>query len=335
MRLGSSEYEPPDKSWSREHARAIFWLCIREHAPDDWRELQDKCSQTHYELFRAFVQERNPYLYTGSEGKISVISSAIPILVDFRKYLSVKLGFSSEQAWVDKPPSSKMGHVVSYVLPEGTPLFIMMTSGETHADMERMLSYSAEKELEKAEVQFRTEPIDLSESDIKARLNTLQQELTAWAKRKNLSEIWCITYVLEALTTWSIYAAFEHLPLPYKVSARTPLVDNEKRRFIFEHLGWDLMSKTKTEIKNEMREAFNAQLDSYFEKMDSVIEQNGYVQTPEKFSVDHFTWLVLFQVRGLSKSEIARQCNATRTAVIAGINNAASLIELPMRDSDS
>jgi capsule polysaccharide modification protein KpsS len=120
-----------------------------------------------------------------------------------------------------------------------------------------------------------------------------------------------------------------------------PTNENE-RRFVFEHPGWEPTYDYRKAIKREILQSFNQHLEEYLDRMESLVEERGCVRTKTKNEPEHFEWLACFQVKGMSytkiKDRFKPQAPSQKTylsddtkAIRKAINDLAKYIGLSLR----
>ncbi|NHN33158.1 hypothetical protein [Paenibacillus agricola] len=72
----------------------------------------------------------------------------------------------------------------------------------------------------------------------------------------------------------------------------------------FSGKGWDPRSETWKDFENQLDEWFSAYKRMYRERSEKLLENNGYVKSKEKRSLEHFKWLVRYQIQNWTLKEI-------------------------------
>jgi hypothetical protein len=179
------------------------------------------------------------------------------------------------------------------------------------------------------------------------RVANLQKALASWAtkyNKYNLTEPWLETEAIRTMADWDNFrhslrelglrvGFFERdTPMPrIKPSwAKPPVLSinvasDEQRRF--DDPGWNPALESWDRF--EMRIA--RKLKAYQVKQEKLIGKRGFVRFPTKREVEHFDWLALRVVHGLTPAQILkrrgqRQC--TEDAIRKGIKTAARLVKL-------
>ena len=163
----------------------------------------------------------------------------------------------------------------------------------------------------------------------------LQQSLRAWAERWHLTSPWCLDLAVMTLHVWE-YPGYKGLgweddrwvgdwseepprgPDPTSVEARSffmegpgdtfNVLDAHERHFVFEHDGWDVQRKSYSAFLRKIDEAFTERLAAYRKHISDLAQARGLVDVPEKRQLAaHGEWAVLFQVKGLGWTDIAKR----------------------------
>ncbi len=93
-------------------------------------------------------------------------------------------------------------------------------------------------------------------------------------------------------------------------------------------IAWDPETETWGQFRSKVKAAFENYMDLYKASVEQRMDELGFVQATEKINMEHFKWLVEFQVIGTSKGKIAKQNKKTEKAIRDGINTAAELVLL-------
>jgi hypothetical protein len=171
----------------------------------------------------------------------------------------------------------------------------------------------------------------LSEEAGEAGQQALREGLHAWARRWHLTDDWFLGAALHQLGYWRFAdtADYNHWEVVEPISWQSLPLD--ERRFVFEDAGWDAPAEPRDVAEKRIRQAFDRALRRYFRDMDREMQGTGWTRTLYKPTADHFTWLVAYQVEGLSYPRIAQQFYRDRVTVMEGVKRVASLIGLTLR----
>lgn len=162
---------------------------------------------------------------------------------------------------------------------------------------------------------------------------TIAQSLQSWGKRHNLSDRWIIKTALSTLQHWNrIVPVRPNQPhrLEWKLPPVTYYSPLQAQPFTFE--GWDPGSHPWKDYSQRLLE----ELKQYRIGVEKTLE--GW-KKPRKLELDHFDWLVRYQVLGLSYLKISRFHNlendldpeSGKKRVKAGIRDKAERIDLTLR----
>lgn len=172
---------------------------------------------------------------------------------------------------------------------------------------------------------LRWSTVRVAEGPFLADLLPLQRALRVWAERHNLGERhlpagdwWALDVALDTLRLWTDYPkAAERLGWNLPGWATYAPIQDEERRFRFEHPGWDPVGmanagETRAEARRRMLATFEARLDEYLDRMEALAEERGLKKTPVKRNrngspVLHFEWLVNYQVQGRDCEELSQE----------------------------
>lgn len=145
--------------------------------------------------------------------------------------------------------------------------------------------------------------------------------------------------VFEVFRTWREKAEsyeLRFLPIRFDAVFKTP-------HFTFEFEGWVPQNKLWHTYEQELRDAFEEELEAYGEERRQGPEERDLEPPPEIRAPHHFKWLVLWQVQERSYREIAEDYNAgtyntptgtSSSTVREGVHHKADLIGLTRRTED-
>lgn len=177
------------------------------------------------------------------------------------------------------------------------------------------------------------------------RIGELREILLEWAKAWHLEPEWCLEHALRTMYNWH-QSPHDLEQLMWQQGGGSWMVptNEEERRFVFEHPGWEPTHDHRKKIKEEIIQAFNKRLEDYLDFIEALVLERGFVKTKRKNERDHFEWLACFQVKAMSYEEIK---DAFRSSVDSGkrtylsddtkavrkaVNELARFIGLPLRD---
>lgn len=104
-------------------------------------------------------------------------------------------------------------------------------------------------------------------------------------------------------------------------------------------IGWDPRKKTWKEFENFIDKKYEQYQMLYRERSEQFLREQGYVKDKEKRNLEHFRWLVDYQIKGWSAREIADHYSSLKNEIINedtvlhGIKNTASLVLIHLRSS--
>lgn len=162
-------------------------------------------------------------------------------------------------------------------------------------------------------------------------------ELSDWCARWHLDTRWCRERAMEALRlplmytrvtgnpTTSQRASWHVLIMPMR---EIPFDDHP---FVFEFRDWNPMAWTEGEYLRALRAAFEEHIRRYVDRRHAIAREVGLVRRPMRFTEANFDWLAMFQVVGCNYSEIAREYDVTRQAVMKQVKALSAFIDLPLR----
>jgi hypothetical protein len=110
-------------------------------------------------------------------------------------------------------------------------------------------------------------------------------------------------------------------------------VRHDETRVRFIGRGWDPHAESRTSAHVRLVSAFQRAIKKYLDAQERKAQQGGAQKVPKKIQAEHFDWLALYQVGGLSYSEIARRCASSRKnlaldrkTIKAGVFGAGKLV---------
>lgn len=173
----------------------------------------------------------------------------------------------------------------------------------------------------------------------------LYEALRRWAQKFHLDEDWILDDVCDWLRTWYRHPDLRNVSL-WAIMESAALSPTDKWDLTFrlpKQLTsdvWNLERETAGEFKQRYLNAVRLALDDYTAEVERMLTNEGYQPIPKKRRLDHFDWLVQYQILGRSYQEIAQRYtdldpDGERTigtdAVRKGINTTANRIGLTLR----
>lgn len=118
-----------------------------------------------------------------------------------------------------------------------------------------------------------------------------------------------------------------------------------KNQEYLEHLypwkgkGWDPRVDSWQEFEKEIDMAYNAYKKAYRARTELFMKENGYLVGPEKRNIEHFQWLVRYQLQGWKVSQIADVYSKkgkiiSEDAVYKALKCTAALVGITLRNND-
>ncbi|MCT1402923.1 hypothetical protein M4D81_28405 [Paenibacillus sp. p3-SID867] len=104
-------------------------------------------------------------------------------------------------------------------------------------------------------------------------------------------------------------------------------------------IGWDPRIETWKEFEEKMDKQYEQYKTLYRERSSQFLRERGYVKDKEKRKMEHFKWLVDYQIKGWSIREIADYYSGLNNEIINedtvfhGVRNTASLVLIHLRSS--
>ncbi|HEV2202805.1 MAG TPA: hypothetical protein VGR73_23555 [Bryobacteraceae bacterium] len=148
-------------------------------------------------------------------------------------------------------------------------------------------------------------------------------------------EAWFLGDLLRTLYSWAKYPRLRAaLFLDPGTSGGWVGIDEGEARFEFADQGWIPTSEKWSTFYRRVSDAFKEALESYERRLRSLMESRGYVRILRKETLEHFDWLVLWQIAGRTQAQIAdwhsEKTNRSydETRIRQGIEEAARLIGL-------
>ena len=316
MRLGKSAIEPRDRSWSRSHARTLFWQAVAKSAPEVFNDLCTGPFETYHRLFFDFTFKRVPEIWTGraplgrdrggpdisgqdcgvelipirdqlvAQGWVPVVSGdfgfAVNVSDDSIEDVSLRsisrLYMTEEAAWLAKLlwDFTRFACGLEPGVRIGQATVAIDLIDED--DLYVLCRDEVELSVELSERVIESLRLGDGFASLVAGLEKLREQVLTWANRYGLSDNWCVGYAILLMNSWAQFPQLRGT-LPYTASpAREPTTTACDPAFA--DLG---------RIERELRRALKAP---------------GMVPTPKSVSFVHYEWLTQYAVRGLSYTEV-------------------------------
>ena len=107
-----------------------------------------------------------------------------------------------------------------------------------------------------------------------------------------------------------------------------PYPENRGPDFHFVSPGWNPVHEKRGQARARILSELQTQLDERLDQVEKTHQKRGKEKVPWKVAVEHFDWLALYQVKGLSYQRIARDFRPKRCpqTVTHGVREAAKLV---------
>jgi len=173
----------------------------------------------------------------------------------------------------------------------------------------------------------------------------LGPHVRAWARRWNLTPNWCGRAAYNVLARAAL-AAERHEPLPVSLTLPEWLMVNLRAVMpravvpVFAYANWREFPPTyapccerRVDAKRRIMTMLETMVDDELDRREAASLASGARPTAPARAVDHFEWLVRYQVRGVSYNHIAQATGRSRQAVTEAIAETAEFLDLPLRRS--
>lgn len=90
--------------------------------------------------------------------------------------------------------------------------------------------------------------------------------------------------------------------------------------------GWKLLTETRVEAEKRMLKEAHDKIKEYLQLREQKAREKDMDQRPKTWEIDHFEWLVRYQVQGWSHNKIGKEYHRSRPAVENGVSVAAKLV---------
>lgn len=154
--------------------------------------------------------------------------------------------------------------------------------------------------------------------------------LDSWANKHNLNENWVIKTARETLKMWNDFPELTEGSLEwiYPSSFYWLPVDKKTRQISYNHSGWNPAGETRASFKERTMSDFEKYLEKYMDYLEGLTQEKGYIKSKEKHTLEHFEWLVEYQVNNKSFSSIGY---GSRKNIEARVKEAAELCGIKLR----
>jgi hypothetical protein len=165
-------------------------------------------------------------------------------------------------------------------------------------------------------------------------IRRLKNKLYEWANRYRLNLPHLADTALATVAAWlgDPDRAEQLLWNHYQATDFEPMIPTAKVQFAVE--AWSPRGETEANARRRLQESLLGQLDQYMAQVKADKAGLKWRPSPTKTEIEsHMGWLALYQVEGLSISEIARRCldkgegvGTARKRIAAGIDSAGELL---------
>lgn len=168
------------------------------------------------------------------------------------------------------------------------------------------------------------------------RFETLRKPLLDWARGFNIeNEGWFIKDLLRTMYYWAKYPRFrQNRHFDSGISGGQVPLSAAEGEFTLIDPGWVPTKEKWQDFSTRLSESFQHALKAYEDRVRYLVESRGYTRVPRKDTIEHFDWLVLWQIAGYNQARIA-DCHSKRsgkafddTRIRQGIEEAARLVGL-------
>lgn len=124
---------------------------------------------------------------------------------------------------------------------------------------------------------------------------------------------------------------FENIKDDYKWDVMAAFNGEKENIFGYNGYGWDPRMYTWNEFEKKLDAAFEKYKKLYRARTENFMRENGYVEGKEKRNLEHFDWLVRYQIQGWGIGEIADYYSAngkiiTEDTISKALRNTANLV---------
>lgn len=176
--------------------------------------------------------------------------------------------------------------------------------------------------------ELRNEALPLADANEEDQEEALQR----WAERWELDVEWVIKSARNTVNVWlsegdpsrgwSFYLSHRGMPIPDE----------------FHYSGWRYSPfiHRRAAFKEAILEEVEEQLEAYMDRVEDTATEEGSLRksAPTYQQRDHFDWMVLYQVDGMSYSKVANHVGRSRSTVTSACRDVSDLIALPLREPD-
>ena len=159
----------------------------------------------------------------------------------------------------------------------------------------------------------------------------MRHALLAWGGRYHLEDHWALDIALSTLSHYGKGLKTVDVGWAFPSHGVRSPVNAAEQRFTFTHPGWDPAFRTRRHINTEIRHLFNDALREHLAQIEKLTRERGWLPTPSKREECHFDWLVHYQVKEWTITQIAKHYGAGRKTVAGALTDTAEHIGLTLR----
>jgi hypothetical protein len=169
-------------------------------------------------------------------------------------------------------------------------------------------------------------------------LSGLKDLLLRWSRDFRLTDEWLLDVALQTLYLLQKTPMRPRLHF-WRLSVFNLPPLSLDRMLRFKDRGWDPHLDTWKEFHDNISAAFDEHLKQYRTTVEAFLEKSGWKRVPEIRQRKHYTWLVLFQVKGWSPEHILDRFpsnddrNTEESTITKGVQSAARLAGVTLRAS--
>lgn len=180
---------------------------------------------------------------------------------------------------------------------------------------------------------FRGHVFDPTPKDKDGRIAAFKKELIGWSVRHNLDEIWCRERAYNTLEEWSSEPQLlQKRNWKIQINYPDPFIAGGEPVFRFERrTQYPLLHFRKGDFRLAVEE-FKREYSKFQDRLEASFQAGGYKAAPMKPPDQHFEWLVMYHVKGLTYREIAESCGMDDSRLRHKVPEVARLIGLKLKN---
>jgi hypothetical protein len=188
-----------------------------------------------------------------------------------------------------------------------------------------------------------TEPNREPEKD-----HNLKASLTRWAQSFNLNEPWVLEAAVHTMMRWNkVFTSDDYNTRIYSVMFPKLVTDTKKREFeeltatypryktSFTTRAWNPLKESEEAFLTRAKDDFEAYISAYTAHIKNSLRKRGWQPVPKLRKIEHFEWLVRYQVQGWSHAKIAEHYQlASNDVVSKALNKKADELKFSLRPAE-